>query len=64
MIFAHSVVITSNASLGVAFYYAVARILVIPSCASKLTPHLLCGMRRDAGFWRIAASYRKTLRLT
>ena len=53
-IFAPSFVISSNASLGVAFYYAVARILLIPYSASKLPRHL-GGGRRDAGFSRIAS---------
>jgi len=39
-IFVPSFVISSNASLGVAFYYAVARILLIPRYASKLLRRL------------------------
>ena len=59
MILAPSVVISSNASLGVAFDYAVARIRLIPSYASKLTLHLRYGVkrRRDAGFSRLASLF-------
>ncbi|EFR40650.1 hypothetical protein HMPREF9162_1992 [Selenomonas sp. oral taxon 137 str. F0430] len=46
---AHSGVMSSNASLGVAFDYAVARILLIPCYASNLARHLGYGKTRDFG---------------